>query len=109
MAFNSTEDKAKGWANTVSGNVKTAAGQFAGDTDLEATGETEKAKGLFQRTLGTAKDAAQAGLKKTGDLIEKAGDVVEHNVSKRLGNAIEKVGDAIEHLGEKKDDPTRKL
>lgn len=101
MKFDSTNDKVQGWTNTASGNVKDTVGSALGNEKLQAEGKIEKAQGLGQRTMARAKDAASGALKKTGDFIEKVGDVVEHKVNKKVGDAIERFGDKIEHLGDK--------
>ncbi len=54
--------------------------------------------------IASARQAIREGLKKAGDLIEQAGDKVEHAGMKRLGDWIERAGDAIEHLGESQDE-----
>lgn len=59
-----------------------------------------KDEGRGKQLLTTAREAIREGLKKAGDIVESAGDKVEHAGLKRLGDWIERMGDKIEHLGE---------
>ena len=54
----------------------------------------------YAQLLATARQSVRDGLKKAGDLIETAGDKVEHAGLKRFGDWIERVGNAVEHLGD---------
>ncbi len=57
-----------------------------------------------EEAMDSARAAIRAGLKKAGDIIESAGDRVEHAGFKKLGDLIERWGDQIEHLGDQKED-----
>jgi uncharacterized protein YjbJ (UPF0337 family) len=53
------DDRTKGTAKQVKGNVKETAGKVTGDKKLEFEGKTDKAAGSVQKNIGKAKDAAR--------------------------------------------------
>ncbi len=52
---NSTEDKLKGKATEVKGDVKEALGKVAGDKELEAEGQADQVAGKVQNKVGDVK------------------------------------------------------
>jgi uncharacterized protein YjbJ (UPF0337 family) len=50
------DDRAKGSMKTMKGNLKEGAGQFLGDSKLEAEGKMDKTEGRFQNFIGGLKD-----------------------------------------------------
>ncbi len=53
------KDRIKGKAEDIAGRVKRQAGEWTGDSDLQAEGTAQQAKGKVQNTWGKAKDAAR--------------------------------------------------
>ena len=54
----------------------------------------------FSEVMDSAKSAIREGLKKAGDIIERAGIDAQNAGMKKLGEWIERAGDTIEHFGE---------
>ncbi len=50
------EDRIKGAAKKIGGDIKEATGKVLGDTKLEAEGKADKVEGKVQNTVGGAKD-----------------------------------------------------
>jgi uncharacterized protein YjbJ (UPF0337 family) len=50
------EDRIKGAANQVKGNIKDKAGKVLGDSKMQAEGKADKAAGKVQNTVGGIKD-----------------------------------------------------
>jgi uncharacterized protein YjbJ (UPF0337 family) len=71
--MSSTDDKARGTANDVAGNVKQAVGNLTGDKDMQAEGAAQETKGDAQKALGNAKDAIGNAAKNIGDAIKGSG------------------------------------
>ena len=71
--MSSTDDKARGTANDVAGNVKQVVGNLTGDNDLKAEGAAQETKGDAQKALGNAKDAIGNVAKNIGDAIKGSG------------------------------------
>lgn len=53
------QDRIKGVANQVKGQVKDTAGKVLGDAKLQAEGKADKLKGKIQNAVGGAKDAVR--------------------------------------------------
>ncbi len=51
------EDRIKGAAKTVKGEIKKAVGKLIDDKDMEMAGDIEKKSGKLQTSVGLAKDA----------------------------------------------------
>lgn len=51
----SARDQGKGIGEQVSGDIKKAVGEVAGDEELQAEGRQERAKGLARERVGEAK------------------------------------------------------
>jgi uncharacterized protein YjbJ (UPF0337 family) len=71
--MSSTDDKTRGTANDVVGNVKQAVGNATGDRDLQAEGAAQETKGDAQKALGNAKDAVGNVAKNIGNAIKGSG------------------------------------
>ena len=69
----SKQDKARGIANQVKGQIKQAVGRGVGNPDLQAEGEDQEFQGRLQKNIGKAKDAASGLLKTAGQAIKKSG------------------------------------
>ncbi len=65
-----------------------------------SSSSSSKDEGRSAQLLASARQAVLGGLKKAGDIIESAGDKIEHSGLKRLGDWIEKAGNTVEHLGD---------
>lgn len=55
----STTDKIKGYANDAAGNLKQVVGRASGNTDLEAEGLAQEAKGETQKGVAAAKKSVE--------------------------------------------------
>lgn len=64
------KDRVEGKATDIKGRVKRQVGEWTGDSDLQAEGTADQAKGKVQHAWGTVKDAARESL----DDANKQGD-----------------------------------
>ena len=55
------EDRIKGAATNIGGQVKDAVGNLTGDTKTQAGGKMDQVTGRVQNAYGSAKDALQSG------------------------------------------------
>jgi uncharacterized protein YjbJ (UPF0337 family) len=53
------KDRAEGKLDDVKGRVKRQVGEWTGDSDLQAEGTADQAKGKIQNAFGKAKDAVR--------------------------------------------------
>jgi len=53
------KDRVEGKLDDVKGRVKRQVGEWTGDSDLQAEGTADQAKGKIQNTFGKAKDAVR--------------------------------------------------
>ena len=60
------KDEVEGEGKKVKGKIKDKAGEWSGNQDLEAEGETEQVEGEVQKGFGKAR-------RKTGEVVEKTG------------------------------------
>ena len=58
------EDRVKGAAKQMKGNIKDAAGKLTGDSKLQAEGKADKVEGKIQNAVGGAKDKIREALDK---------------------------------------------
>jgi uncharacterized protein YjbJ (UPF0337 family) len=58
------KDRIEGAAKQVKGSIKEAVGKVTGDRQTQAEGVAEKAAGKLQNSVGGAKDAVRAALKR---------------------------------------------
>ena len=53
------EDRVKGSAQQIKGNIKEGVGKMTGDTKTEAEGKADQAEGKVRNTVGGIKDAVR--------------------------------------------------
>jgi uncharacterized protein YjbJ (UPF0337 family) len=58
------EDRIKGSAQKIKGDLKDAAGKALGDKKLQAEGKADKAKGKVQNAIGGIKDSVREALER---------------------------------------------
>ena len=68
--MSSFDDKARGTANDIAGNVKQAVGDMTDNESLQAEGAAQETKGDAQKALGNAKDAVGNALHNAGEAIK---------------------------------------
>jgi uncharacterized protein YjbJ (UPF0337 family) len=56
------EDRIKGSAQKIKGDLKDAAGKALGDQKLQAEGKADKAKGKLKNAVGSIKDSVRDAL-----------------------------------------------
>jgi uncharacterized protein YjbJ (UPF0337 family) len=57
------EDRIRGSAQKIKGNLKDAAGKALGDQKLQAEGKADKTKGKIKNAVGGVKDSVRDALK----------------------------------------------
>jgi len=65
------KDRAKGKVEDIKGRVKRQAGEWTGDSELQAEGTAEQIKGKTQNTVGQAKDAARDASERARDEMDR--------------------------------------
>lgn len=68
--MSSIDDKARGTANDVVGNIKQAVGDATDNESLQAEGAAQETKGDAQKALGNAKEAVGNALHNAGAAIK---------------------------------------
>ena len=79
------EDRIKGAATNIGGQVKDAAGGLLGDSKTQAEGKTDQASGQLQNAYGSAKDAVREGVDTLG---AQAGSLVKERPMVALLGAV---------------------
>ena len=66
----STTDKIKGAANSTIGRAKRRLGEATGDEQLQGEGAIQEVKGMGQKTMGDAKDAAKDAIDRAAAALD---------------------------------------
>ena len=98
--MNSTNDKLNGTFNSSVGKVKEMAGKAIDNQDLEVEGNIQKNRGKGQQVVGALKDKIKEGSHLLGDNIEKVGRKLQEKGHEKTGSVIEKLGDKLEHIAD---------
>lgn len=65
------KDRIEGKVDDIKGRVKRQAGEWTGDSELQAEGTMDQAKGKVQNTWGQMKDKAREALDEQNDQAEE--------------------------------------
>ena len=95
--MNKEPSKLNGNLNQAAGNVKKAAGKVLNNGKMQAEGANQAASGRAEKTIAGIKEKAKNGVHVAGDAIERVGDKLTQKGFDKTGAVIRKAGDKLEH------------